>query len=171
MITIRSVCIVLAIAFVFVGCGSLPDRKKLVAPGMQDKTPTGKSYSKNMGKSAMSIAQQVIGSPYRFGGSTPKGFDCSGLVYYSYKKAGMKVSRTTALSLYNNAKHIKKSELYLGDLVFFKLTGSRTSHVGIYSGSNRFIHAPSTGKKVMVSSLSDPYWRKRYIGGGRFMSD
>ncbi len=164
MRTIRSVCVILAATVIFIGCGSLPER---TAGPAKAKLVAGKNYNKNLGKAAARIAGNVIGTPYRYGGSTLKGFDCSGLVFYSYKKAGMNVPRT-ALSLYNKTKRIKKSNLYLGDLVFFKLTGSKTSHVGIYAGGDRFIHAPSSGKKVMVSKLGDPYWRKRYVGGGRF---
>lgn len=164
MATIRSVCLILTATVIFIGCGNLPER----TAGPQKAKPTaGKMYSKNLGKGVVRIAENVIGTPYRYGGTTLKGFDCSGLVFYSYKKVGVHVPRT-ALSLYNNTKRIKKANLYLGDLVFFKLTGSKTSHVGIYAGSDRFIHAPSSGKKVMVSKLGDPYWRKRYVGGGRF---
>ncbi len=164
MRTIRSVCLILATTIIFIGCGNSPER---TAGHTKGKPTAGKVYSKNLGQDAARIAQNVIGTPYRYGGSTLKGFDCSGLIFYSYKKAGMNVPRT-ALSLYNNTKRIKRSNLYVGDLVFFNLAGSKTSHVGIYAGSDRFIHAPSSGKKVMVSKLGDPYWRQRYVGGGRF---
>jgi cell wall-associated NlpC family hydrolase len=157
--------LLLLLVSLFVGCGSVPERK--AASSSSVKQVSGKQYnSPKVGKRVVQAAQGVVGKPYRYGGASVKGFDCSGLVYFSYKKAGLKVPRT-ALSLYYNTKHIKKSELRKGDLVFFKLTRKKTSHVGIYAGKNRFIHAPSSGKKVMVSKLSDPYWREHFVVAGR----
>lgn len=157
--------LLLLLVSLFVGCGSVPERK--AASSSSVKQVSGKQYnSPKVGKRVVQAAQGVVGKPYRYGGASVKGFDCSGLVYFSYKKAGLKVPRT-ALSLYYNTKHIKKSELRKGDLVFFKLTRKKTSHVGIYAGKNRFIHAPSSGKKVMISKLSDPYWREHFVVAGR----
>jgi len=151
----------------FVGCGSVPDRKAVSPAAASVKQSSSKQqYSPGVGKRAVQAAEGVVGKPYRYGGTGVKGFDCSGLIYYSYQKAGMKVPRT-AMSLYYNTKHIKKSELRMGDLVFFKLTRKKASHVGIYVGKNRFIHAPSSGKRVMVSKLNDPYWHEHFVGAGR----
>jgi len=164
MRTQRFIGLMLLVSVILMGCGSLPERN---AGSITAKPVSGKIYSKNIGKGAATIAQTVVGTPYRYGGTSLKGFDCSGLVYYTYNKLGMNVPRTTSL-LYNNTKRIKKSNLNLGDLVFFKLTGKKTSHVGIYAGNGRFIHAPSSGKKVMVSKLSEPFWQEHYVSGGRF---
>jgi len=159
--------LLLLLVSLFVGCGSVPERNAASPTTVSVKQATGKQYnSPKVGKRVVQAAQGVVGKPYRYGGASVKGFDCSGLVYFSYKKAGMKVPRT-ALSLYYNTTHIKMSELRKGDLVFFKLTRKKASHVGIYAGKNRFIHAPSSGKRVMVSKLTDPYWRQHFVGAGR----
>jgi len=115
------------------------------------------------------IAQQAlaqVGAPYRYGGSSPRGFDCSGLVYYSYRKAGMEVPRTTG-EQYRQSQRVTLSSLQPGDLVFFRISRDKFSHVGIYAGDGRFIHAPSSGKSVSYASLTDPYWNTRVTGAGR----
>ncbi len=115
---------------------------------------------------ATAIAAKMVGKPYRFGGSTPQGFDCSGLVYYSYHKAGYKVPRTS-LQQYQDSLPVKRSHMREGDLLFFRIEG-KVSHVGVYLGDNRFIHAPSSGKRVLISSLEEPYWKQRLVKTGRF---
>lgn len=161
--------IIIATQFL-VACGSMPDRSVSVSDSKQYSASfknSGKSFNRKVGLKVVKHAKGVIGMPYEYGGKTPnEGFDCSGLVQYSYQKAGMKVPRTT-MSLYKETRRIKKAVLLPGDLVFFKLTNKLTSHVGIYAGNERFIHAPSSGKKVMVSKISDPYWKKKFVGGGR----
>lgn len=113
-------------------------------------------------------ARRMLGVPYRYGGASPAtGFDCSGLVQYAYRNAGIRVPRTTG-EQYRASLLLPRHALQPGDVIFFHLRGtSRVSHVGIYLGDGRFIHAPSTGKKVSVSELSDPYWRRRFTSGGR----
>lgn len=115
---------------------------------------------------ALSIAANMIGTPYRYGGTSPRGFDCSGLVYYAYSRVGIQAPRSTK-EQYRRVQRIKTSELQPGDLVFFKLSGNRVSHVGLYAGNKRFIHAPSSGKFVGYASLDNPYWRKRLAVAGR----
>ncbi|MCS7204478.1 MAG: C40 family peptidase [Leptospiraceae bacterium] len=107
------------------------------------------------------IAKSYIGTPYKEGGDTPKGFDCSGFTMFVYRKAGYKIPRTTK-DQYLQLEPVKKPKI--GDLVFFKLESNSVSHVGIYIGNFQFIHAPSTGKSVEISDLRNPYWRKRYVG-------
>lgn len=114
---------------------------------------------------AAAIAKQLLGVPYRYGGASPKGFDCSGLVYYAYGQAGAAVPRTTA-ALYRTAVPIDPRKARPGDLLFFQI-GGRISHVGIYAGEGRFIHAPSSGKKVVSGRLDSPYWRDHLIAAGR----
>ena len=113
-------------------------------------------------------AKKMLGVKYRYGGTSPnQGFDCSGLVQYSHKAAGINLPRTTGQQ-YRSAKRISRKYLKAGDLVFFKTSLSRSiSHVGIYLGKNKFIHAPSSGKRVKISSMKEKYWRKRYSGAGR----
>jgi murein DD-endopeptidase len=115
----------------------------------------------------LAIAHDMVGAPYRYGGSSPRGFDCSGLVYYSYREAGLQVPRTTG-EQYRQSERISLASLQRGDLLFFRISRAKISHVGIYAGDGRFIHAPSGGKQVSYASLNDPYWKSRVIGAGRF---
>lgn len=116
---------------------------------------------------AVKYAKAQIGVPYKYGGNNPgSGFDCSGLVQYSYKQAGIRLPRSTQ-QLYQATRRIDKDELRPGDLVFFKINRRKVSHVGIYLGNNRFVHAPSSGKKVEITNLEKGYWKKRFSRGGR----
>lgn len=120
------------------------------------------------GEKVVSIARGLIGTPYRYGGDSPKqGFDCSGLVYYSFDQLGVKVPRTAA-DQRKAAGRIKRDELAPGDLVFFRNGRGRIDHVGIYAGDGRFIHAPNAGKVVSYAYLDDPYYRKHFASAGRF---
>jgi cell wall-associated NlpC family hydrolase len=112
-------------------------------------------------------ARGLLGTPYRFGGTTPKGFDCSGFVRYNAQKAGASLPRT-AREQYSATKAVDKDELKPGDLVFFNTRGRGIGHVGIYVGDNKFIHAPNRRKDVQVTSLNNKYYKQRYVRGGRF---
>ena len=114
---------------------------------------------------AAAFALQQVGANYRYGGASPAGFDCSGLVQYSYGAAGMKVPRTTG-QLWNVAGIVAYENLQVGDLLFFRFDG-KMSHVGIYLGDERFVHAPSTGKTVSVDSLETDNYRRALIRVGR----
>jgi len=116
---------------------------------------------------ALATAVDMIGAPYRYGGTNPRGFDCSGLVYYAYREAGIHTPRTST-EQYRQTRRVKVSHLQPGDLVFFKISQNNISHVGIYAGDGRFVHAASRGKSVAYALLHDPYWRARLIGAGRF---
>lgn len=111
-------------------------------------------------------ALAMQGKPYRHGGNTPAGFDCSGLVQYSYAQVGTRLPRSTE-GLRDNSRSVAQRQLRPGDLLFFTQEGKRSSHVGLYLGDDRFVHAPSTGKKVSTASLNDPYWRRHFEGGRR----
>lgn len=117
-------------------------------------------------------AATLLGCKYVYGGNTPSGFDCSGYVKYVFSHFGVNLSRTSA-SQYSNSIRISKSELKVGDLVFFSQTSgsSRVGHVGIYVGGGQFIHAASPGKGVRYDSLSDSYYSSHYIGSGRVLSN
>ncbi len=112
-------------------------------------------------------AKKQIGTKYVWGGASPKtGFDCSGLVQHSMNKgAGVKIPRTAA-EQYKAAVKVSKQKASRGDLVFFKTRGNSVSHVGIYLGENKFVHAPRTGRKITTSKLSG-YWKQRFVGFGR----
>ncbi|MEK5052549.1 C40 family peptidase [Niallia sp. FSL K6-0212] len=116
-------------------------------------------------KSVVTVAKNYIGTPYKYGGTSPKGFDCSGFVGYSYKKVGKSLPRTTA-SIYKKGKKVKKANLQKGDLIFFETYKKGASHVGIYIGSNQFIHS-SSSKGVKVDKLSNSYWKTKYYGAKR----
>lgn len=114
-------------------------------------------------------AERMLGTPYRYGGASPRqGFDCSGLVYFSHRQLGIEVPRTTR-GQRRHSRAVSLQALRPGDLVFFDLTDAKTRHVGIYIGGGRFIHAPSSGKRVSVASLDNPYWRRHLAGAGSFL--
>lgn len=113
------------------------------------------------------IAQRMLGTPYRSGGQSPRGFDCSGLASYSYGRAGIALPRTSA-DQFAAARPVSRGELRPGDLVFFNINGRSVSHVGIYVGQGRFVHAPGSGKVVSLESLDNPYWQRRIIGAGHY---
>lgn len=151
--------ILLILTMIVSGCASEP-----AYPVSESAVQTRNTLPQHPGAN---LAAKLVGAPYRYGGATPRGFDCSGLVYYSYRKAGIHVPRTTQAQL-RNASRVPLSQLEPGDLVFFKLDRRPVSHVGIYSGDNRFIHAPSSGKRVSITTMNDPYWRTRLIAAGRY---
>jgi cell wall-associated NlpC family hydrolase len=110
-------------------------------------------------------ARSMLGVPYRYGGSTPRGFDCSGLVIYSYAKAGRPGLPHSARVLERVARPVQLQELQPGDLLFFDLR--KRQHVGIYVGDRHFVHAPSRGKRVERVSFDDRFWGPRIRRAGR----
>lgn len=112
-------------------------------------------------------ALALVGKPYRYGGADLQGFDCSGLVYYIHDALGLIVPRT-ASDQQKAAISVDKSGLVPGDLVFFKTSaGNQISHVGVYVGENRFVHAPQSGKLIELRSLDDSYYGPRLTSIGR----
>ncbi len=113
-------------------------------------------------------AKSLIGTPYKFGGTSPDtGFDCSGFVGDVFRHtAGVSMPRTTA-GIGKAGFAITAADLRSGDLVFFNTLKKKFSHVGIYLGDDRFIHAPSKGGKVRVENMNDAYWKKNYDGARR----
>ncbi len=115
-------------------------------------------------------ARNFIGIPYKWGGDSQReGFDCSGLTMTVYQLNGLDLPRTSRQQ-WQTGTAVRRRELARGDLVFFATSGGkRVSHVGIYVGKNRFIHAPGRGKYIRVASLSSGYYRKRFLGGRRYL--
>ena len=109
-----------------------------------------------------------LGIPYRFGGATPEaGFDCSGFVQYVFRQAAGLMLPRSSFDQIRQGIAVAREELQVGDLVFFNTMRATASHVGIYIGENRFIHAPSRGKTVEIVDIENSYWRARYDGARR----
>ncbi len=110
-------------------------------------------------------AISLLGSPYQWGGNGPTSFDCSGLVRFIHDQLGISTPRTAA-EQYSAATPVPLNELEPGDLLFFRIKG-RISHVAIYTGEGRFVHAPQTGRPVELRTLDDDFYRPRLAGAGR----
>jgi cell wall-associated NlpC family hydrolase len=120
------------------------------------------------GLQIVSIAESLIGTPYRYGGNSPaEGFDCSGLVRFVCNQIGIKVPRSSRM-IYRQARKVSLNRLKSGDLLFFKLNHRGVSHVAIYTANKQFIHSPTQGKAVSTASLNSNYWASRLVGAGRF---
>jgi len=127
------------------------------------------SYNKKLQKNIIKVAKKYQGKRYVWGGTTPRGFDCSGYAQYVCKKNGLKIPRNSRTQS-KFGKYISRKNLRVGDLVFFDTSRSRrgsVNHVGIYIGNNKFIHASSAKKKVVVTSLRGTFHGKRFKWGRR----
>lgn len=117
--------------------------------------------------SVIDTAKRFIGVPYVFGGTTPRGFDCSGFVQYVFNQYGKKLPRTADIQ-FKQGKHVARNQLTPGDLVFFTTYEAGASHNGIYLGNGQFIHA-SSSRGVTINKLDDMYWKSRYFGARRIL--
>jgi murein DD-endopeptidase / murein LD-carboxypeptidase len=112
------------------------------------------------------ITSEWMGTPYKYSGSSKKGIDCSGLVCEVYRDCYSKNIEGSAKDIFKNSIEVPKSDLREGDLVFFKIRKNKVSHVGIYLGQNKFVHA-SVQQGVVISDLNDPYYQRYFFKGGR----
>jgi murein DD-endopeptidase len=152
-----------AAAAVFVqGCSIEPYRPPQPASAVAPPVAAALSIGDDIAVRAIS----QLGKPYVWGGADLTGFDCSGLVRFIYDQVGIDVPRTAA-EQFSAAKPIELSGLKPGDLLFFRTQGRRISHVAIYTGEGRFVHAPRTGLPVEFRELDDEYYRPRLAGAGR----
>lgn len=117
----------------------------------------------------ISTLKSQVGKPYVYGAAGPNSFDCSGLTYYCYKKAGIYLNRSSRDQA-SNGKYVSKSNLKPGDLIFFNSGTNSIRHVGMYVGNNKFIHSPSPGKTVRYESLSTSYYAKGYVTARRIIN-
>ena len=147
-----------ALALGLSACASAPRSEA------RSSTPVSESAADR----AASHAAKMLGRPYHFGGASPSaGFDCSGLVQFSFRQAGVSVPHNTEQQR-RTSRPVRLSDLRRGDLIFFDQEGKKNSHVGIYVGGGRFVHAPSSGKEVRSDRLDAPYWKKHLSETRRF---
>ena len=139
---------------------SEPDPK----PKIDSRPPVSKAR-----QAIVQAATTAVGTPYRWGGLSPKGFDCSGLVVYTYRKIGIHVPRT-AKSQFKNCTAVTRRNIKPADLVFFSVPRKKgVVHVGIYIGKGQFVHAPGRGRKVTRASLDNIYFKQHLIRAGNFL--
>ena len=133
-------------------------------------TPGLMTVNTKQSSTVLSRAVNVLGTPYRWGGSSPsKGFDCSGLVKYAFNDATFDLPRTSNAMASGHGEKVDRNDLKPGDLIFFNIKSRRVNHVAIYLGNDRFIHAPRRGKRVSIDTLSKPYWQKHYVVAKRVL--
>jgi cell wall-associated NlpC family hydrolase len=158
----------LAIAFL-VGCASTPPSTPPLTPSLERPAslPHGAS-PQTVRSTVVDTTREMLGTRYRYGGGSPEeGFDCSGLVVYSYQRAGVHGLPRSARDLERQATPISMDAIQPGDLLFFRLGGIKTTHVGVYEGDRHFIHAPSSGKGVERVGFDHVYWGPRMGRAGR----
>ena len=154
----------IAVELTTTGCSVFSSRQAVIKEPAA-KPVVAKASDKRLEVVGVALAQ--LGTPYVYGGATPqKGFDCSGLVQYSHNNAGIWVPRTAAEQFSHSARK-DVAALLPGDLLFFRTP--KSNHVGIYLGGGEFIHAPSRGKNVRLSSIHRPYWRRYFTGAGSYL--
>lgn len=169
----HSALLILFLIAVLAGCSSAPKSPSVAvsAPVRAIPSVTPSDSSQILGNDVVFQAFSLVGTPYRWGGSSPDtGFDCSGLIQYVYREAaGMDLPRTTS-DLYNlKVTRPSESTLAPGDLVLFAMNGGRVNHAGIYIGEGRFLHAPSTGGVVRVDELESSFWQRTFKGARRVL--
>ncbi len=139
------------------------------APALPDPPAPHSSRARLERAAVVRAAESLVGAPYRFGGRSPAGFDCSGLVQYSFARAGIHGLPRSAEELEVAAAPVDLGRIEPGDLLFFRLDRSKTTHVAIYVGGRSFVHAPSRGKRVERVDFDHVYWGPRLARAGRLL--
>lgn len=145
-------------AALLTGCASGPGR-----PSGQPARPVAVAA---LGDLISTVALAQVGQRYRYGGNGPEEFDCSGLVRFAHAAHGIQVPRTTEAQLLA-ARPVPTSDIMAGDVLFFRFDGEKVSHVAIYAGGGRFVHAPQSGRLVETRRLDEPWYRQRLVAAGR----
>lgn len=156
----------LALALIMAGCGGQPPAHAPESPvAVERQLPRNDARPRSVGERAAVIAVRQVGVPYRYGGNTVSGFDCSGLVQYAYASVGKSLPRTTT-DLWRQTRPVRVNALEVGDVLFFDIEG-KIAHVGLYLGDRRFVHAPASGREVSIEELDSAFYRQAFVRGGR----
>ena len=158
-------------AALLAGCGGDRGVRRAAAPPAQPRDwPVVQPADPAKANAVLMRAISLVGTPYRYGGNTPEGgFDCSGLVNYVFRDMlNMRLPRTSQELAATQGPRIAPERLAGGDLVFFG-SGGQVSHVGIYVGEGRFVHAPNSGGTVRLDRLDGAWWRDHYTGARRLL--
>ena len=164
----RLTLLIVAIALL-AACASAPRRSGITPSALASEPARGPKGEIAAANDVLFRAMALVGTPYRWGGNSPAGgFDCSGLVDYIYRNAtGLELPRTSGEMADMDARKVKRmTQLVSGDLVFFDI-GGRISHVGVYVGKGRFVHAPNSGGTVRMDDIDGPYWAEHFAFGRR----
>ena len=145
------------------------DSRAEQAPASPPPSTTDPAEALTLGLEVATLAREQVGRPYRWGGENPSyGFDCSGLVQWTYGSVGVDMPRVVR-EQQKVGRRIDGDRLRPGDLVFFAIDGRSTSHVGVFIGHQEFVHAPRAGQPVRVDSLDDRWWRERWTDSRRVL--
>lgn len=148
-------------------CLAFGRRKGKAVIGVDVINATVSESANTIGAKLVAEAKKHLGKKYVWGATGPNTFDCSGLTQYCHKKLGISIPRTS-LAQSNSGKSVSKSNLQMGDLIFWKTTSAKVGHVGMYVGNGQFIHAPNSRSVVKIDSLSNSYYSSRYVNARRY---
>lgn len=148
-------------------CLAFGRRKGKAVIGVDVINATVSESANTIGAKLVAEAKKHLGKKYVWGATGPNTFDCSGLTQYCYKKLGISIPRTS-LAQSNSGKSVSKSNLQMGDLIFWKTTSAKVGHVGMYVGNGQFIHAPNSRSVVKIDNLSNSYYSSRYVNARRY---
>ena len=166
MLRFRLGLLTLTVCLALSACGARGGHAPRPFPGIRPAAEEDAAPRTGDSTSVTATALSLRGTPYAWGGTTPKGFDCSGFTRYVYAQHGIFLPRTAGHQ-YRIGAAVAARNLRPGDLVFFSTIAPGPSHVGLAIGGGRFVHAPSARGKVRVESLGARYWRRRYLGARR----